>query len=60
MSLRRRLLLTLAPLFIAGLIAVDVATFLSLQSYLVSKADAQLLAVHPRGPPHSPGACHLR
>ncbi|HEX4578698.1 MAG TPA: HAMP domain-containing sensor histidine kinase [Candidatus Dormibacteraeota bacterium] len=47
MSLRRRLLLTLAPLFIIGLIAVDAATFLSLQSYLVSKADAQLLAVHP-------------
>jgi two-component system OmpR family sensor kinase len=47
MSLRRRLLLTLAPLFIGGLIAVSAATFLSLQSYLLSKADAQLLAVHP-------------
>lgn len=47
MSLRRRLLLTLAPLFIAGLIAVDAATFLSLQSYLVNRVDQQLLAVHP-------------
>ncbi|HEX4755057.1 MAG TPA: hypothetical protein VH661_04810, partial [Candidatus Dormibacteraeota bacterium] len=47
MSLRRRLLLTLAPLFIGGLVAVSAATFLSLQSYLLSKADAQLLAVHP-------------
>lgn len=47
MSLRRRLLLTLAPLFIAGLIAVDVATYLSLQSYLVSKVDEQVFAIHP-------------
>jgi two-component system, OmpR family, sensor kinase len=47
MSLRRRLLLTLAPLFIGGLIAVSAATFLSLQSYLLSKTEAQLLAVHP-------------
>jgi two-component system, OmpR family, sensor kinase len=46
MSLRRRLLLTLAPLFILGLIAVDAATYLSLQSYLVSKVDAQLLSDH--------------
>jgi two-component system, OmpR family, sensor kinase len=47
MSLRRRLLLTLAPLFIGGLIAVSAATFLSLQSYLLGKTEAQLLAVHP-------------
>jgi two-component system, OmpR family, sensor kinase len=47
MSLRRRLLLTLAPLFIAGLIAVDLATYLSLQSYLVTKVDEQVLAIHP-------------
>ena len=47
MSLRRRLLLTLAPLFIGGLIAVSAATYLSLQSYLLSKTEAQLLAVHP-------------
>jgi two-component system OmpR family sensor kinase len=46
MSLRRRLLLTLAPLFIAGLIAVDIATYISLQSFLVSKVDDQILSVH--------------
>jgi two-component system OmpR family sensor kinase len=46
MSLRRRLLLTLAPIFIAGLIAVDIATYVSLQSFLVSKVDQQILSVH--------------
>jgi two-component system, OmpR family, sensor kinase len=46
MSLRRRLLLTLAPLFIAGLIAVDLATYLSLQSFLVDKLDEQIVSVH--------------
>jgi two-component system OmpR family sensor kinase len=46
MSLRRRLLLTLAPLFIAGLVAVDIATYVSLQSFLVSKVDEQILSVH--------------
>jgi two-component system OmpR family sensor kinase len=46
MSLRRRLLLTLAPLFIIGLLCVDVATYLSLQSYLVSRVDQQLSDVH--------------
>jgi two-component system, OmpR family, sensor kinase len=46
MSLRRRLLLTLAPLFIAGLIAVDVVTYLSLRSFLVSKVDEQIVLVH--------------
>jgi two-component system OmpR family sensor kinase len=47
MSLRRRLLLTLAPLFVAGLIAVDVATYLSLQSFLIQRVDQQLLTAHP-------------
>jgi two-component system OmpR family sensor kinase len=47
MSLRRRLLVTLAPLFVAGLIAVDVATYVSLQSFLVDNLDHQVLAVHP-------------
>ncbi len=47
MSLRRRLLLTLAPLFIAGLIAVDVVTYLSLRSFLVDNLDNQVVAVHP-------------
>jgi two-component system OmpR family sensor kinase len=46
MSLRRRLLLTLAPLFIAGLFAVDLTTYLSLQSFLVDKLDEQILSVH--------------
>jgi two-component system OmpR family sensor kinase len=47
MSLRRRLLLTLAPLFILGLIAVDVATYLSLRSFLVGRVDQQLVTAHP-------------
>jgi two-component system, OmpR family, sensor kinase len=46
MSLRRRLLMTLAPLFIAGLIAVDVATYLSLQSFLLTKVDQQIFSMH--------------
>ena len=46
MSLRRRLLLTLAPLFILGLVAVDVATYLSLQSFLQTRLDEQILSVH--------------
>jgi two-component system OmpR family sensor kinase len=46
MSLRRRLLLTLAPLFIIGLIAVDAATYLSLQSFLISRVDQQIFALH--------------
>jgi two-component system OmpR family sensor kinase len=46
MSLRRRLLLTLAPLFIAGLLAVDIVTYVSLQSFLVSRLDDQILSIH--------------
>jgi two-component system OmpR family sensor kinase len=46
MSLRRRLILTLAPLFIAALVAVDVATYFSLKSFLVSRVDQQLMSVH--------------
>ncbi len=46
MSLRRRLLLTLAPLFIAGLVAVDVATYVSLRSFLVDNLDHQVLSIH--------------
>jgi two-component system, OmpR family, sensor kinase len=46
MSLRRRLLLTLAPLFIAGLVAVDITTYVSLQSFLVGKLDEQILSIH--------------
>ncbi|MDQ6846682.1 MAG: HAMP domain-containing histidine kinase [Candidatus Dormibacteraeota bacterium] len=46
MSLRRRLLLTLAPLFILGLVGVDIATYLSLQSFLETRLDEQILSVH--------------
>ena len=42
MSLRRRLVLTLAPLFIVALVGVDVATYFSLKSFLVSRVDQQL------------------
>ena len=42
MSLRRRLVLTLAPLFIIALVGVDVATYFSLKSFLVSRVDEQL------------------
>ena len=42
MSLRRRLVLTLAPLFIIALVGVDVATYFSLKSFLVSRVDQQL------------------
>jgi two-component system OmpR family sensor kinase len=47
MSLRLRLLLTLVPLFILGLFVADVATFTSLQSFLVSRVDDQLRSGHP-------------
>jgi two-component system OmpR family sensor kinase len=47
MSLRRRLLLTLAPLFIAGLIGVDIATYLLLRPSLFDRVNQQLLSVHP-------------
>ncbi len=46
MSLRLRLVLILAPLFILGLIAADVATYTSLQSYLVQRVDDQILGAH--------------
>ena len=46
MSLRRRLLLTLAPIFIAALVGVGLATYLSLRSFLVSRVDQQLMTVH--------------
>ena len=69
MSLRLRLLISLVPLFIVGLIVADVATYFSLQSFLVSRVDTQLLAGHvdpetqllnaaglgPGGPPEGGG-----
>lgn len=45
MSLRLRLLLTLAPLFIIGLAAADLGTYAALQSSLVQNVDNQLLAI---------------
>ncbi len=45
MSLRLRLLLTLAPLFIIGLAAADFGTYAALQSSLVQNVDTQLLAI---------------
>jgi two-component system OmpR family sensor kinase len=47
MSLRLRLLLTLAPLFILGLAAADVGTYAALQSSLVQGVDKQLSTIEP-------------
>jgi two-component system OmpR family sensor kinase len=64
MSLRLRLLLTLAPLFIIGLAAADIGTYAALQSSLVQNVDTQLLAIdhgaenvleNPGGQPPFPG-----
>jgi len=46
MSLRLRLLLLLAPLFVLGAVAADVSTYTSLQSFLVSQLDTQIVSVH--------------
>ncbi|HZS14502.1 MAG TPA: HAMP domain-containing sensor histidine kinase [Candidatus Dormibacteraeota bacterium] len=46
MSLRLRLLLVLLPLFVVGLVVADVATYTSLQGYLVGRADSQLFGGH--------------
>jgi two-component system OmpR family sensor kinase len=45
MSLRLRLLLTLAPLFILGLAAADVGTFAALQASLLQGVDKQLAVI---------------
>jgi two-component system, OmpR family, sensor kinase len=42
MSLRLRLLLILAPLFVAGLLAADIGTFTALRSSLLAGVQAQL------------------
>jgi two-component system, OmpR family, sensor kinase len=47
MSLRLRLLLTLAPLFILGLAAADVGTYAALQSSLLQGVDKQLVVIEP-------------
>ncbi len=46
MSLRLRLLLTLAPLFILGLAAADIGTYAALQSSLLQNVDKQLVSMH--------------
>jgi two-component system OmpR family sensor kinase len=47
MSLRLRLLLTLVPLFIVGLVVADFGTFTALQNFMVSRTDDQLFTGHP-------------
>ena len=47
MSLRLRLLLTLAPLFIVGLAAADIGTYAALQSSLLQGVDRQLVSIEP-------------
>ena len=46
MSLRLRLLLTLAPLFILGLAAADAGTYAALQTSLLQGVDKQLAAIN--------------
>ncbi|MEA2646663.1 MAG: two-component system, OmpR family, sensor kinase [Chloroflexota bacterium] len=46
MSLRLRLLLTLVPLFVIGLAAANAATYASLQSFLTSRVDQQVISAH--------------
>jgi two-component system, OmpR family, sensor kinase len=47
MSLRLRLLLTLAPLFIIGLAAADLGTYAAVQSTLLQGVDQQLTNIQP-------------
>jgi len=47
MSLRLRLLLTLAPLFILGLAAAFVGTYVAVQSSLLQGVDKQLVVIEP-------------
>ncbi|HKB94431.1 MAG TPA: HAMP domain-containing sensor histidine kinase [Gaiellaceae bacterium] len=47
LSLRSRLVLGTIALAAVGLVAADVATYTSLRSYLYSRADSTLNAVHP-------------
>src|SRR5580700_4383261 len=61
MSLRLRLLLTLAPLFIIGLAAADAGTYVALQSSLLQGVDQQLADIQQgvlqvlQNPNHPPG-----
>jgi hypothetical protein len=47
MSLRLRLLLALAPLFILGLAAADAGTYVATRSSLLQGVDKQLLVIEP-------------
>jgi two-component system OmpR family sensor kinase len=47
MSLRLRLLLTLAPLFIIGLAAADAGTYAAVQTSLLQNVDQQLFDIQP-------------
>src|ERR1700682_6481967 len=47
MSLRLRLLLTLAPLFIIGLAAADAGTYAAVQTSLLQNVDKQLIDFQP-------------
>jgi two-component system OmpR family sensor kinase len=47
MSLRLRLLLTLAPLFIIGLAAADAGTYAAVQNTLLQGVDQQLVNIQP-------------
>ena len=47
MSLRLRLLLTLAPLFIIGLAAADAGTYAAVQNTLLQGVDQQLVSIQP-------------
>lgn len=46
MPLRVRLLLTLVPLFVAGLAAADIGTYAALQSSELARVDQEILAAH--------------
>lgn len=46
MSLRRRLLLTIAPLFVVGLVVVNIVVYKALQSFLIQRVDDQLFSTH--------------
>ena len=46
MSLRLRLLLTLIPLFVLGLLVADIATYAELQAFLTSRVDQQAIQAH--------------
>src|ERR1700722_16751267 len=47
MSLRLRLLLALAPLFILGLAAADAGTYVATRSSLLQSVDKQLVVIEP-------------